>query len=489
MSRSSGWWRVPHGRASEAVYGGPSRVGSFSVPSMRILLWHGYLMRGSGSNIYTANIARTWRRAGHDVLLMCQEMHPEVLDFVDAAGTFNEDNSAFELEELPTTTSLGRCRLARPAIGEILPVYVYDEYEGFTAKRFVDLTDEELAHYTESNIDAMATAIREHRPDAIVTGHEVMGPFIALEACERTGTRYATKLHGSALEYAVKEQPERYLDYARRGLGGAVAVTAGSEYMLRAAGEVIPEVLVHGAVVNPGCDIDLFKPPSEARSGTPIVGYVGKFITQKGVHNFLTALGRTSADFQTTIVGYGGFEDRLHALHAALAAGDVDSARALAASEKLAHVAEFLEAHVDTSYLARMNEVQVRWAGRLDHEPLANELPRWTICVVPSVLAEAFGMVAAEAAACGVLPIVPRHSGIGEVGVAVEEALGAPGLLSYDPDDPVRGLATAIDRVLALSGDVRRSYSQKATELARERWSWEHVADGLLSHAVAGTER
>ena len=456
---------------------------------MRILLWHGYLMRGSGSNIYTANIARTWRRAGHDVLLMCQEMHPELLDFVDAVGSFDAGNSSFQVEELTVEPSLGRCRLVRPAIGDILPVYVYDEYEGFTAKRFVDLTDEELERYTTANVDAMAAAITEHRPEAIVTGHEVMGPYIAREACTRTGTKYAAKLHGSALEYAVKEQPDRYLDYARAGLGGAVAVTAGSEYMLRAAGEVIPEVLVHGAVVNPGCDIDLFKPPQEPRPQPPIVGYVGKFITQKGVHNFLTALGSTRSDFVTTIVGYGGFEQQLHSLHAALAAGDVTSAGAVAAAEGLEHVARFLDGAADEAYVRRAAEVPVRWAGRLDHEPLADELPRWTICVVPSVLAEAFGMVAAEAAACGVLPIVPRHSGIGEVGAAVEASLGAPGLLTFDPDDPVRGIAAAIDRILSLPAEKLRTYSQKASELARERWSWEHVADGLLTQAVSGTER
>jgi glycosyltransferase involved in cell wall biosynthesis len=367
-------------------------------------------------------------------------------------------------------------------------VYVYDEYEGFTAKRFVDLTDDELHVYTNSNIEAMTTAIHEHRPDAIVTGHEVMGPYIAREACSRTGTRYAAKLHGSALEYAVKEQPERYLDYARAGLGGAVAITAGSNYMLRAAGEVIPEVLELGAVVNPGCDIDLFRPTSDPLPDPPIVGYVGKFIVQKGVHNLLGALGLTRSRFTATIVGYGGFEQQLHDLYSSLTSGHIDEGAALAQREGLQHMAEFLTSSASDGYVQRVGEVPLRWAGRLDHEPLSRELPTWTICVVPSVLSEAFGMVAAEAAACGVLPIVPDHSGIGEVGAAIEEALDAPGLLTFDPTDPVRGIAAAIDRILGLSADVRRSYSQKATELARERWSWEHVADGLLAHAVGPTE-
>lgn len=454
---------------------------------MRILLWHGYLMRGSGSNIYTANVARTWRSEGHDVLLMCQEQHPELLDFVDEAGDFTRDNRSFSCSPLETERGLGRCRLVRPAIGEILPVYVYDEYEGFVAKRFVDLTDGELDRYTTSNVEAMVTAIDEHRPDAIVTGHEVMGPFIALEACTRSRTRYSAKLHGSALEYAVKEQPHRYLRYARDGLGGAVSITAGSRYMLREAGKVIPEVLRLGVVVNPGCDIDLFRPAAEPRVGRPIVGYVGKFILQKGVHNLLGALGLTNSDFEVRIVGYGGSERALHELDAALRDGDIDRAcRALGTDERTHALTEFLRSPAaDERYLDRARSVPVRWLGRLDHEPLARELPSWDVCVVPSVLAEAFGMVAAEAAACGVLPIVPNHSGIGEVGAALEHTLDAPGLLTFDAADPVRGIAAAIERVLSLPVDVRRSHAQKAIELARERWSWEHVADGLLHNALA----
>ena len=34
---------------------------------VRILLWHGYLLGGTGSNVYTRAVAREWSRAGHDV--------------------------------------------------------------------------------------------------------------------------------------------------------------------------------------------------------------------------------------------------------------------------------------------------------------------------------------------------------------------------------------------------------------------------------------
>ena len=126
-------------------------------------------MTGSGSNLYTANLARVWRKAGHDILLVCQETKAGSLSFVDEEGDFSSDNASFQTSPTGIATATGRCRLVRPFIDGLLPVYVYDEYEGFVVKRFVDLTDEELARYTEMNVEALVTAIEEHRPDAIIT--------------------------------------------------------------------------------------------------------------------------------------------------------------------------------------------------------------------------------------------------------------------------------------------------------------------------------
>ena len=40
---------------------------------MRILFFHSYLLRGTGSNIYNANLARALARLGHEVDLFCQD--------------------------------------------------------------------------------------------------------------------------------------------------------------------------------------------------------------------------------------------------------------------------------------------------------------------------------------------------------------------------------------------------------------------------------
>jgi glycosyltransferase involved in cell wall biosynthesis len=456
---------------------------------MKILMWHGYLLTGSGSNIYTSNIANRWRDAGHDVMLMCQEHHVERLSYVDAFGEFDSDNRSFEARRTGITEASGRVQLIRPYIGNVLPVYVYDEYEGFTAKRFVDLNDDELDFYTQANIVAMITAIEQHEPDAIITGHEVMGPYIALKACEATGTSYLTKLHGSALEYAVKQQP-RYKQYAEIGLRGARVVTGGSEYMLEEASSIIPGWRDKAVVVNPGCDVELFQPTDDHDSRELVVGYVGKFLVQKGVHNLLASLGLTGDyPMRTVIVGYGDLDGVLRDLWDALQTEDVSALRSIAAGDgrrRLDDLVTFVNSDgLDASYTRRARDIALEFTGRLDHGPLSKVLPTFDVLVVPSVLAEAFGMVAAEAAACGVLPVVPRHSGIGEAGAAVEQVLGEPGLLSYDPADPIRGIAERIDAIAAIPRPRREEMSRAAVELARERWSWAHVAETLLRYAVS----
>lgn len=450
---------------------------------MKILLWHGYLLSGSGSNVYTVNVAAAWRKQGHEVLVMCQERHGGDFDIVDAEGDFDPDNSAFDLRPTGVTGAAGSCTVVRPDIGGLLPVYVYDDYEGFTVKRYVDLGDSELQTYVDRNVAAMKTALRAFAPHAVITGHEVMGPYIAKVACDHAGKSYVAKLHGSALEYAVKEQ-ERYLDYASIGLSGAHAVVGGSRYMIEAAASVIPGWREKARVINPGVDIDLFRPAKD-KEPERTVAFVGKLIAAKGVHNLLAALGATrTSDLRVVVVGYGGDEEMIRQLWEALKKGD--RGRALTLAKEMGSADPLVQwlTSATPATMARFAEIRLEFTGRLEHGPLSRVLPSFDVLVVPSVVPEAFGMVAAEAAACGVLPLVPDHSGISEAGEAVEERLGRPRLLRFDHTDPIGGIAAGIDRLLSIPPDERKRMGLLAAELAAERWSWARVGEALLATAV-----
>jgi glycosyltransferase involved in cell wall biosynthesis len=71
--------------------------------------------------------------------------------------------------------------------------------------------------------------------------------------------------------------------------------------------------------------------------------------------------------------------------------------------------------------LEQAAEGRVLFTGALEHRHLAQLWPLADVSVTPSVFPEAFGMVAAEAAACGSPPLVARHSGLAEVAAGLAE--------------------------------------------------------------------
>src|SRR5947199_293168 len=76
---------------------------------MRILLWHGYLLGGTGSNVYSRALAHEWSRGGHEVVVVSQERAPEQYD-LGGAQTWLATLSACSTF-LPAWTSTGSfCR-------------------------------------------------------------------------------------------------------------------------------------------------------------------------------------------------------------------------------------------------------------------------------------------------------------------------------------------------------------------------------------------
>src|SRR5215218_1907633 len=122
---------------------------------MRVLVFHGYLLHGTGSNVYNARLGEALVRAGHELHLLCQDPDPDSLPWVARAG--------------------GRATMHRPDIGGLLPVYVADRYDGFEAKPFPELTDAELERYLEGNIAAVRDVVDRHHPDVALANHLVMG--------------------------------------------------------------------------------------------------------------------------------------------------------------------------------------------------------------------------------------------------------------------------------------------------------------------------
>ena len=124
--------------------------------------------------------------------------------------------------------------------------------------------------------------------------------------------------------------------------------------------------------------------------------------------------------------------------------------------------------------------------GRLEHPELAELLPACEAQVVPSTFPEAFGMVAAEAAACGILPVSASHSGLAEVTRALAAAVpeqARPWLDFEVGDGAVRDLAASLISWLQAPEDVREATRAGIVEVVREKYSWEGLARTVVASA------
>jgi glycosyltransferase involved in cell wall biosynthesis len=438
---------------------------------MRVLLFHGYMLRGTGSNIYNVNLARALARLGHEVHLLCQDREVEV--------------EGVEIHN--------------PDIHGLLPVYVKDPYEGFEVKTFPELTDAELDRY----IDANVAAVREIAAatggfDAALANHLVMGPAILARA--DVGP-FAAKIHGSALEYTVKPHP-RFLPYAYEGMEAASGVLVGSRHTaesLWAALPDLPKLKGKTRLGPPGVDVDEFHPSGSRQSG--LVVFVGKLIVSKGVDLLLAAWPLVRAahpEARLQVIGFGEYEDGLRRLLAALDRGDLDDAREVArlgralegGEERPLPILSAFLADPPSGYVGAAKGVagSIDLVGRLEHDEVAELLPRAEALVMSSTFPEAFGMVAVEAASCGTLPVSAGHSGMLEVSRALAEALPADvGRLTSFPVEPgaVEAIADRLGGWLALPEGEREDARQALVRTVGRLWSWEGVARGALA-ASAG---
>jgi glycosyltransferase involved in cell wall biosynthesis len=283
---------------------------------------------------------------------------------------------------------------------------------------------------------------------------------------------FTVKAHGSELEFSMRGNDE-LCAWARESLAGASRVLAGSEH-IRAVLEEVVGWTERVRVVPPGVDIDEFRPeprdqalmalleqaaldPEPASERDPDAGnaqrlrdflagdertvvYVGKLSEEKGVHLLLEALD--SVDARAVVVGFGPAREELE----------------------------------------RRAGERVLFTGALEHRHLRHLWPLADVSVTPSVFPEAFGMVAAEAAACGSPPLVARHSGLAEVAEGLEAAYpeNHRGLASFAPGD-AGDLAAKLASILALPRAEWVRLSSAARAAAVERWSWDTIAALILS--------
>jgi len=270
-------------------------------------------------------------------------------------------------------------------------------------------------------------------------------------------------------------------EWAGECLGRAEVVFVGSAHIR----EVLEDVVGHVERVHevpPGVDVDEFRPnsreaalarlleeacadadnpansnerqPDEGNAASlerffatdePTVVYFGKLLYNKGVQVLFEALRTVGA--RAVIVGFGDYRQELESI-----------------------------APPGTLF-----------TGPLEHRHLVHLLPLADVSVVPSIFPEAFGMVAAEAAAAGSPPLVARHSGLAEIAEGLEaEYPAAHRHLASFASGNAADLAAKLGELLALPAEARAELGAAARRAAVQRWSWTSVATRLLEPIGSG---
>jgi glycosyltransferase involved in cell wall biosynthesis len=172
------------------------------------------------------------------------------------------------------------------------------------------------------------------------------------------------------------------------------------------------------SVISPGVDTELFRPDTDADArvrhslgwrdgGPPVIGFLGRFVAEKGLRTLMGALDAAREPWRALIVGGGSMEGELRAW----AAGRGDAVRIVTGV-----------AHHDVP--AYLNAMDVLCAP-------SRTTPRWK---------EQLGRMLIEAMACGVA-VIGSDSG------EIPHVVGDAGLIVPEADDAA--WTRAIDRLLA----------------------------------------
>jgi glycosyltransferase involved in cell wall biosynthesis len=441
---------------------------------MRIGLYHGYELIGSGSNEFNRYLAKSLIELGHEVHLICKEDNP--------AHVFGFENKTHEdlcfLHKLPEEAS-------------VKPVYLTDKQRGNNVKAFIDLTDEELFEYIQENQGYLYKILSKYKFDVLLTNHLVCQPYIAIEPCKKTNTPMYIFPHGSAIEYTVKVD-DRYKKLALAAIEACNGLIIGNREVRERIINIYPEhkelIEKKTSTVGIGVDTNLFKvvekkdrrksiekiikkeklkgktssqteelhrrlekgelravkeyqenyihklPDSDIDDhiksipwDQKILFFAGALTVGKGLQSLICALPlilKINPDVHLVVVGSGSYREVLEGLVYAISTANKGLLLDLCQNgfdldrNNLKGcwgcVDFFLK---DTKNIAAIFKYgkdlqkRVHFLGRLNHSLLQCVFPCSDLALFPSVVPEAYGLVLSESLSNGVLPLVTYKNG------------------------------------------------------------------------------
>src|SRR6056297_2328459 len=321
---------------------------------MKVLLINHFPLEGSGSGVYTKNIAQHLLDKGHQVkaVVVDNEMN---------------DNYKFPVETI---------------IDYNFPCFTTHPKSN---NQFYKLTRQEMNDYLNEFIQTITNICENFKPDIIHCQHLWVAPYAALQ----TKIPYVITAHGTDIKGYKKDK--RYRQIALKG-------AAGAEKIITISDQVNQDVKKYYFIednklikILNGVDDTLFKPietdrlklikkylPNIKENPEYLITFVGKLTDFKGVDLLIKAAKKYENEFSnimTLIIGHGELLDTLK------------------------------------NQAEKLNLKNIHFLGNLPQNDLPAFYSSADLSVVPSRV-EPFGLVAVEALACGTPVIASKAGGL-----------------------------------------------------------------------------
>ncbi len=389
---------------------------------MRVLLINHFPLQGSGSGIYTMNIAQELVKEGHHVFV------------IDIDNQFDESDYPFQRRTILCDESQN----INPDLKFNFPCFTTHPRSTNT---YYNLTDEQIEKYVSTFSEITKEVVSDFKPDVIHAQHLWITPFVAL----KSGFPYVITVHGTDLMGFKKD--ERFHKYALEGARKARKIITISRQVHNDTIELykLPEEKL---ILNPnGFDenifkikkvnkIELFKKFGMNIIPEKLVSFVGKFTDFKGIDLLIKAARIISDEIPEVAFAFAGDGQLMLDM------------KKLKAELKLDNV----------YFLGHQTQIDV-----------ASLYNAADVSVVPSRI-EPFGLVALEALACGTPVVATKAGGLpdfvnNEVGQLVEM-------------DNYEALAKAI--IEELKNNTKQTKGKFAAIYAKENYSWKKTLQKVI---------
>ncbi|HSM70727.1 MAG TPA: glycosyltransferase family 4 protein [Anaerolineales bacterium] len=372
-------------------------------------------LQGSGSGIYTLNVASELVKAGHEVIVITPD-HQANNETPFETRTIIFNNGSNENPELDFN----------------FPCFTTHPRSNTT---FYDLTEAEIQAYINVWRKHINETISTFKPDIIHAHHVWITPFVAHES----GLPYVISCHGTDLMGFKKGA--RYREYALTAAQNAHAIIAISNQVQTDAMETYQMPAEKVPLIGNGFGTDHFKLlPHVSKvevlndfdlngADKPLVSFVGKFTDFKGIDTLLKAAAiyeKQIDGIQTVLVGEGSLWDEMLSLKEQLGLNGV------------------------------------HFLGHQTQDVLARIYNAADVSIVPSRV-EPFGLVAVEALACGTPVVATNAGGLPDF---INEKVGA-----LVPVDDPESLAQAI--ISEIKNNTKQTKGVYANQYAYENYTWE----------------